>query len=176
MSDTIDSIIAKEAIRDLIHTYCRAIDRCDIALLRSLAYPDARFEYGIFSGSAADFAEFAAQFLQNTGPTHHNVTNMLIEVIGDSAQAESYCIAMHGDVAGENGLIDLVAYVRYLDHFENREGRWRISRRTVVYDWNQNLPRTARWEGALHGGYLPRGGRDRSDESYRLTPTIGSTL
>jgi len=160
---TVEELIDRENIRDLVYSYCRAIDRADMALLRSLVWPEARFEYGIFSGSAFDFADFAEQFLAASGPTHHNVTNSLIELHGERARAESYCIAYHGDIKSDEGLIDLIVQVRYIDRFEKRSGRWKFAHRMVVYDWNQNLPKTALWEGPLHGLYDPRGARGSTD-------------
>lgn len=160
-------ILDRERIRELIYTYCRAADRGDLDLLRSIAWPEAQFEYGIFSGKRDAFIDFVGSFVSTIGATHHNVTNILIQTAGDCAQSESYCIAVHGDVTHNDQVVDLVVYVRYLDRFECRDGEWRLSSRLLVYDWNQNLPRTAHWEGELHGSYLPRGRRDGDDQSQR---------
>lgn len=166
MTDDIRRLVDKEAISALLAAYCRAIDRRDMDLLRSLALPDARFDYGMFSGTAAQFADFVGPLLAKIGPTHHNLTTMIVRVDGDVAESESYCIAMHGDVAGGSEPTDLVVYLRYLDGFVRRDGVWKLSRRLVVYDWNQNLPRTASWEGPRHAAYLPRGRPDKDDPSY----------
>lgn len=160
-------ILDRERIRELIYTYSRAADRGDLELLRSIAWPDARFEYGIFSGDRDAFVDFVGSFVSAIGPTHHSVTNILIQTAGFTAQSESYCIAVHGDVMYNDDVVDLVVYVRYLDSFECRDGEWRLSNRLLVYDWNQNLPRTAQWNGELHGRYLPRGSRDGNDPSQR---------
>ncbi|MFN7158654.1 MAG: nuclear transport factor 2 family protein, partial [Erythrobacter cryptus] len=42
------------ALADLAALYMRALDRLDEALLAAQFWPDARCEYGIFSGGPAD--------------------------------------------------------------------------------------------------------------------------
>lgn len=159
----------KEEIRDLLYTYCRGVDRIDADLLRAVFHEDATVTYGGFKGAASEWVGHATRFLNTIGPTHHNLTNILITLDGDKAKGETYCIAVHGDVQRDEGLVDLVVYVRYVDEFERRNGAWRISKRTLVYDWNQNLPRTVRWEGPASqpSQYFPRGVRGPGDPSYR---------
>ncbi|MGE0409248.1 MAG: nuclear transport factor 2 family protein [Amphiplicatus sp.] len=165
MTEEVRRLIDKEAIRDLLCAYCRSIDRRDMALLRSLVLPDAQFDYGVFSGTASEFADFAGRALANVGPTHHNLTTAIIRVEGDIAESESYCIAVHGEVLTESELTDLVVYLRYIDSFVRHDGLWKIARRLVIYDWNQNPPKTALWDGPRHKAYRPRGGVKADDPS-----------
>ena len=44
----IQEILDKESIRDLVHIYCRAADRHDHELMRTLYHEDARDDHGSF--------------------------------------------------------------------------------------------------------------------------------
>lgn len=169
-TDRINDYLDKAEIRDLLYLYCRAIDRADSDLLASIFTPEARCDYGLFSGTISEFRAFARSFVDAIGPTHHNITNSLIQLSGDKAVGESYGIAVHGDVSEAHGPVDLIVFVRYNDRFERREGKWKIAHREVVYDWNQHIPRTADWDGPLGALYLPRGRRGPDDVTYAARP------
>lgn len=169
-TDRINAYMDKAEIRDLLYTYCRGVDRADSEVLASIFTPEARCEYGVFSGTIAEFCAFARSFVDAIGPTHHNITNSIIQVSGDSAVGETYGIAVHGDVSEEHGIVDLIVFVRYNDRFERRDGAWKIAHREVIYDWNQHIPRTADWEGPLGALYSPRGRRNRQDVTYDAKP------
>jgi hypothetical protein len=90
------------------------------------------------------------------------IGNVLIELDGRAATAESYEVARHrSGPAGE--VIDLVLAGRLLDRFENRDGRWAIVTRRKVLDWGASFAFEHRW---LDGAPLPTGTRDRHDLSY----------
>ena len=42
----IQALVDKDAIRDLIHAYCRAVDRLDVALGHSIWHADSYADYG----------------------------------------------------------------------------------------------------------------------------------
>jgi hypothetical protein len=172
----IAELVDRDKITRVLFRYCRAIDRCDKELLRSVYHSDARDDHGIFSGLGWDFAEFVIPLLEAMGPTSHVLTNCLIEVEDDNAYSESYVTAFHSAVPAEDGgIADIIAGGRYVDRFERRKGEWRIADRVVVVDWNQNFPVTAKWDGPMHGKWRPRGERGRSDRSYGLKgPSFGS--
>jgi hypothetical protein len=48
LSDDIQKLIDKDAIRDLVNIYCRAADRHDHVLMRSLYHEDATDDHGVF--------------------------------------------------------------------------------------------------------------------------------
>jgi hypothetical protein len=159
-------VVADElAIRRVLATYCRAIDRCDADLLRSVYWPDAVDDHGVFNGNALEFVDFILPMLRTMRVTTHSISNVLIELDGDEARAETYVNAYH-DAPGPEGRIDIVVAGRYLDRFERRDGHWRIAHRQFVMDWNQNLASTAQWDGPLYGALDVRGTNDRADPSY----------
>jgi hypothetical protein len=153
------------AIRRLLATYCRAIDRCDAELLRTVYWPDAVDNHGIFNGNAMEFVDFILPMLRTMRCTTHSISTVLIELDGDVARAETYVQAYH-DAPGPEGRVDIVVGGRYLDRIERRNGVWRIAHRQFVMDWNQNLASTAQWDGPLYGALDVRGANDRADPSY----------
>jgi hypothetical protein len=138
MTDPIQALLDKEAIREVIYRYCRACDRADGALLHSCYHPAAIEDHGAFFGKAADFADNlvrnASRLYQRV---HHNVGTINIALDGDVAESEAYVQASGPLVApDENGRTQVRSiYARYIDRFERRDGEWRIAVRIVVKDW-----------------------------------------
>ena len=167
-SKQIQALWDHQQIQQVMARYCRAIDRLDKELLKTVYWPDAVDNHGIFNGNAWEFAEYIIPMLQGMRCTMHQTSNMVIELQGDLAAVETYVNAYHL-ADGENGAQhDFVVGGRYVDRFERRNGEWRIARRTFVMDWNQNLTATVLWDGPLYGKLEVRGRRDRSDLSYSL--------
>jgi hypothetical protein len=164
-------LLDEHAIREVLYIYCRAIDRGDRDALRSVYHADATEDHGVYQGSAADFAEFALKLLEGAHGSSHNLTNILIDVTGYVALVESYFIGFSPDKQDESGArYDMVSTGRYLDRFERRAGVWKVAHRKVVFDWNQNLPPSTRWTGALHGSFSPRGRMGPDDALYEIDP------
>jgi len=61
MSDTLEqkiqSILDRQEIEQVLAMYCRAIDRMDLELLKSVYHPDGTDDHGSFSGNAHEFAK-----------------------------------------------------------------------------------------------------------------------
>jgi len=159
----------KDAIRDLVMSYCRGVDRQDFALLRSLYAPDAVEDDhgGLYSGPAQGYVDWLAEVMPRLGITSHNVTNHLIALDGPATgQGEVYCIAYHRMPAGEGAWEDLVHGMRYLDHYaKGLDGLWRFARRTVTVDWKQIGP--CSWEPARDTSKALKGRHGPTDASYR---------
>ena len=47
---TLEELVAKQEISELLHRYCRGIDRFDRDLVRSCYHDDADDDHGIFRG------------------------------------------------------------------------------------------------------------------------------
>ena len=95
MGLTIDDLLAKEEIREVLFRYCRGIDRLDFDLVESCYHPDAYDDHGTFQGNVPDFVTMCRGFLPRFVCTQHFLGNMLIEVEGDRARAETYAVAYH---------------------------------------------------------------------------------
>lgn len=151
---------AKEAIRDLVLRYCRAIDRKDYNALAALYHADATDDHGaMFNGAASEFIAWLPSMLETMVATVHSVTNHLIEVSGDSAVGEVYCLAYHR-YQGEAGMEELLIGGRYLDRYECRRGQWRFSHRKIVADWNELRPSTTDFSAPMFAGAAVGGDRE----------------
>jgi hypothetical protein len=159
----------RQQITDGLHLYCRALDRCDESLLRSLFHADSVHSHGAYQGSSSDFCRFAMELLHKLEKTQHLLGNIVIELAGETAYSESYFHAHHRIAKGTPGFgpfithradvdEDIIIAGRYLDRWQRREGVWKIARRIGVHDWEQ-------WSVADERDLitLPPQGRSRRD-------------
>ena len=131
----IQEILDKESIRELVCTYCRAADRHDNDLMRSLYHEDAYDDHGsFFKGKAMEFIDLLPEIQKSMGILHHNVTTHNIKLNGDKAEGETYIIAFH-QVLTEEGNYDVLIGGRYFDEYEKRNNLWKFSSRAVDADW-----------------------------------------
>ncbi len=93
-------------------------------------------------------------------PIRTSKTNIRIEIDGDTAHSETYCLFCQRRRDGERVLE--FGGARYIDRLERRDGEWRIAARRTVMDW------TAYAQTQDFGGTedYPRGRWDREDASY----------
>lgn len=164
---TVDELLAREQIRDVLYRYCRGVDRGDAKLIASVYHADAIDEHGAFRGPGVEFAGYVVQAMDAVSIVgQHHLTNILIEVDGHRAAAESYFIALHPhQPEGEAAPILAAVGGRYLDRFECRDGVWKIAHRQVVLDWTQERLSGDAWAAEAH---FPGGGRRENDPSAGL--------
>lgn len=152
------------AIAETLALYCRGIDRCDGGLLAEVFTPDARIDYGDGARSPAETIPGLMAGLRTMRLTQHNISNTVMRLCGDTAKAETNCVALHLIPAPE-GQIELVVGGRYLDTLVKLDGTWRIAERIYVMDWNRSSPATMQTEGGLFDGLQRRGTRAPEDPS-----------
>lgn len=164
MGDLLRELLDKQALLELVLTYCRACDRRDFALVRSLYHDDAVDDHGaMFRGSADEYVAWLPGVMANFEATVHSLSNALFVVAGDQAQGELYTVAYHRTPAPAAREITIGG--RYLDHYERRAGRWKFSRRALALDWCRV---TAVDPGAYRefAAGAPAGRTDANDPSY----------
>ncbi len=141
---TLETVIAREAIRDLVLCYSRAVDRKDIALLRDLYTADATDDHGwSFTGPADAYCDFIEQSLPHMPYSGHHVCNHMISVDGDKGNGEVYALAIHiiPDRTNPGKLVEDFMCVRYIDNYAREsDGKWRFSKRIVTYDVQLQRP------------------------------------
>lgn len=152
----------RAAIEAALARYCRGVDRCDLAMLKSAYWEDSVDDHGSFVGPGWAFAEAVVPALLSMKQTMHAISNAHIELMGEWAKVETYCVAYHL-IPAPAGDAEMVVGGRYLDRFEKRNGEWRIKHRLYVMDWNQNGPATAIWDQGLFAQLKTRGARAGAD-------------
>jgi hypothetical protein len=158
-------LLDREAIRDVVMRYCYGADRRDESVLKSVYWPEATDDHGVFSGKATDYIPFLLEASGRMDQMQHLVGNMLIRNSHSTATCESYFIGYHRMRDEQGRPYDSLACGRYLDEFEKRDGEWRIIRRKVVFDWFRNLEGSADWSRGFNGLGIPLGGRVPDDPS-----------
>ena len=157
-------LLDKAEITEVLTRYMRAIDRGDIATLRSSYAPGATEEHGgIYSGPAQGYIDTIERALTNPRMVAtHTISNLLIEVSGESAFSEHYVLALTR-VKSDGVVSDSLVATRIIDNLTRHEGRWRIARRRLRFDWVHDVgPRPDRWvygtldpATLLHGAKYP---------------------
>jgi hypothetical protein len=135
MDPRLQALLDKDAIRDLVTAYCRAADRKDQALMRSLYHPDATENHGaFFTGLAAAFIDRLPEIQAPIDILHHNITTHNIWLDGDQATGEAYVLAMHR-IQRPAGPFDVLIGGRYLDRYTRVAGQWKFAHRAILADW-----------------------------------------
>lgn len=162
MTDTLTQLADKQAIRDLVYTYCRAVDRLDVPLGHSVWHEDGEADYGAsyYQGPGKGVIDLICKHHLGLTSHSHQVTNILIDLDGDHAGSESY---VYGTMRREHEgkTLQIGVWARYLDAWEKRDGRWGLVRRMVVYDHEEIREAKAM-------GQEIRSRRDADDPSYRF--------
>jgi len=180
----------RQAIENLLGTYCRAIDRLDVDLLKSVYHPDGFDDHGAMKLNAHEFAEKIIDTLRALcSYSMHTVTQTVIDVKGDKAISESYYLGYHTIAGGEEsigtffgpaylaeqrakGNLDRPhAYMcggRYIDVLHRRDGRWRIFHRRMTNEYSISQPESDRGEG-MPAAFFTSSARDRTDTVYGVT-------
>jgi hypothetical protein len=164
---SLQTLIDHEQIRQLIYRYSRGADRHDEAILRSVYAAGATDNHGPFRGSAQEFVDYMMNPPAGGYTTgQHHIGNIIIEVDGDQAQAESVfvCYLISEGDDPQKPVLDVMGG-RYLDRLTREDGEWRISDRTVALDWNE---RRRKASAIPHEDTFVAGIRGAEDLSYDL--------
>jgi hypothetical protein len=154
----ISEALARIEIQHVLWTYARGTDRADYETMSSVYHPDGTDRHVSFDGLGTDFVRQSIDRKKGTTTVgQHHITNVVIEMRGaNDALSESYFLAFHPHPDSEGGQIGIVAG-RYLDHFQRREGVWKILARRVVMDWTREEVPGLPWTGI--DGKPEQGGR-----------------
>jgi hypothetical protein len=158
---TVDTLLAREEIGDVIKRLARGTDRLDEELMASCYHSDGFDDHNSFRGNGRDFARWAVQVLSHFESTMHFIGSPLIRVDGDLSHVDTYCVAHH-----LTDTTDLIIGLRYVDRFERRDHRWLIARRVCAFDWTYTVPIDGETRWSFGEGFTV-GARDRTDITYR---------
>ena len=165
----LDRMLARDAIREVLARYARAIDRADNALLKSCYFDDAIEEHGSsFTGRAHDYVDAAIPKVRKMGVMQHLLGTTNIELDGARAYVETY-IWTFLRVERYGRSWDTFTGGRLNDKFECRNGESKSAHPRTVFDWNRDTPANEGWcPGYIDpraAGVL-RGRKDTSDPTY----------
>ena len=146
---SLSEVADRIAIRNLVDAYAHCADRRDAAGQMALFTADTVFEVFMDSKLAEPtfvihgrdgLAPVFADLNQYHATTHFNGQST-VQLAGDSATGETYCIAHHLTVKdGQRSF--MVASLRYLDKFVRQDGSWRFAARRLLVDWTDTRPST----------------------------------
>ena len=163
-----ETLVAKDAIRDAIYRYCRVLDRMDKQGAYDLWNENSTALYhGIFEGSGPGFVDWVWEAHAALERHSHQITNVLIEVSGESAVSESYVTVTLWPPADAEGTVqEIVARGRYLDKWSVQSGRdgrkrWGIDSREHIVDMHSVVTVTP-------GDVAAESRRDSQDPSFKL--------
>jgi hypothetical protein len=187
MSDTsrLARIADRQDIQDNLAKYARGVDRRDWDRVRETFHPDAQDDHGEYKGGVDGFIEWVSERHANIEQSMHFLGNCLIEFSGDDeALSETYYIAMQrleedagsaltllveGGGDKPSGAVDVDILGRYIDHFERRDGAWKVARRVVAFDSIRTHPVSS---GPLNSNWaLAR--RDDKDPVFQMRAALG---
>ncbi|AMN47550.1 hypothetical protein ACG33_10655 [Steroidobacter denitrificans] len=170
-------VAARLAITEVLHRYCRGMDRMDRELTLSCWHPGGTDEHApLYAGSAEGFIDWLWPVHAAMQGTRHVLSNIVIEVTGDRAVSESYWNVTLRVPRGEE-VVDIFGGGRYLDQLEYINGVWAFRHRCSVHDWDRvepvggtmsNIAGPALIVPNNPEATIRPSARDRSDYSYTL--------
>jgi SnoaL-like domain len=170
---TVDDLLAREEIGDVIKALARGTDRLDEALIASCYHPDGTDDHNVFRGTGTEFARWVVDTLPHFAATMHFVASPRVRRLpagsaGDRAAVDTYCVAHHISRPADDGAqTDMTLGLRYVDRFECRDGAWLIAARVCAFDWSH----TVGFDPAGGFAFEPHwtlGTRDHADVTYHL--------
>ena len=142
-TETLQRLADRAAIQDCMTQYSRGVDRGDWDLVRSTYHVDAYDSHGDYKGDIEGLIRWLDERFAGVDNSMHFLGNCLIEFASpDFAFVETYFASrrLRAPTAAEAATLkpgDALcreAWGRYLDHFERRDGEWRVARRIVVLE------------------------------------------
>lgn len=139
---SVQRLLDERSIAALMHRYARALDGKDWGLLTTCFTADATAIYGEVIGRVEGIDAIAGACrtaLEKLDSSQHILSNLEIEIDGDSARVRSYVHAQHTKAntpGGDNFIIGGI----YLDEIGRAADGWRIRVRELKILWQEGNP------------------------------------
>ncbi|MBW8784836.1 MAG: nuclear transport factor 2 family protein [Novosphingobium sp.] len=160
--NTVRYLKDRQDILDCIQRECRARDRQDVEQISGCWWPEGVDEHGAVTTAAPEYPEKAnLGHKTNFNMTSHNITNHICEIDGATAYCESYVI---GALYWLDGKTTTIAFGRYLDQLDKRNGEWRMLTRRCTIEATADTDGTWVHSKNVKGFLKPIWGKD--DPSY----------
>ncbi|MDX6256681.1 MAG: hypothetical protein QOJ11_3015 [Frankiales bacterium] len=136
------------AIRELVDAYAHCADRRDAEGQLALFTEDTHFVVYMDARGPEPTQELHGR--QSLAPvfdalnayaaTMHFNGQSTIDLAGDRATGESYCLAHHLTEAEGGSRTLMVASIRYLDRMVKSDGAWLFAERRLMVNWTDTRP------------------------------------
>jgi hypothetical protein len=133
------------ALAELVGAYARNCDRRrpeEVAALYaedgSYAIVDAGVDPIEVHGRDRMASGFAR--LDRYEHTFHQLGQQTVELDGDRATGETYCLAHHVEVADDGTRSVMIMHIRYQDRYVRTAEGWKFQHRTLMVDWRETRP------------------------------------
>jgi 3-phenylpropionate/cinnamic acid dioxygenase small subunit len=155
---TVEEMLDKQEIVELLYRYATALDGRDWPALAAVFAEDGVADYtslGLPACEGPDAIVAACrQTLIGFDATQHLITNPTVDLAGDPARARCYFQAQHR-LAGAPGGDNYIVAGTYEDEVVRSPDGWRIARRTLIPTWfdgNDGIGEAAAARAATMGG------------------------
>ena len=166
MESKLQAMIDRQEIWQVMQRYARGLDRLDVELARSCYFDDCIEDHGHYVGDVDGFVQWANDTAERFKWTHHSITTHNCDLDGDDAYCETYYIYTGVNEQSPH----FMSTGRYIDHFQRRNGEWRIANRVVIVEGQYELPEApgvALMPPAYGPGEVDPSSRDKTDVSYQ---------
>ena len=138
----------RDALADLAAEYARCVDRGDPEGVAACFAPDGVLRI-------VNLAEGGKVVAERTGrdeivrtisrmsydATFHFVGQQQVDIDGDTATGETYCIAHHLTIPDDGTpATDYIMFIRYQNQFVRLDEGWRFAVRELNIDWTETRP------------------------------------
>jgi hypothetical protein len=133
---TLQELIDKQAIIEVMTRYTTGLDTRDWDLLKSCFTPDGDADFGALAGvgvleSPEALVDLCRASLQDLQATQHLQGNFEVEVQGDTANAKCYFQANHFLDTAPGGS-NFVVWGTYRDRLVRSDDGWKIAHRELI--------------------------------------------
>jgi ketosteroid isomerase-like protein len=137
LAEQLQALLDKQAIAEVLFSYCANLDRMDLAALAELFTEDCVVDYGPeprLQSHGADGLRRDLARMWRWARTSHHLSNVVITIDGDGqhALASSYVIAWHERPDGSTATM----MGQYKDRLVRDGARWRIASRRQELNGN----------------------------------------
>lgn len=166
----VQALLDKKAIEETLLLFLRGCDRADSDLVERAYWPDGWEDHGgTFNGPATEWIAVVKARLARGELMNHLATNLVIQLKSTTAATAECYILTATRVTVEGEMFDSRTLARCVDQMEKRGGDWRIMRRTLCWEWNEEHAISETWaRGAITGdpSILRRGAKRPDDIIY----------
>ncbi len=144
MRYTIEQVMDRLEIEDLITDYAAIIDSGEVDKLDAIFTPDAFIDYSAMGGAKGAYPEvreFLRKALAGFKNTQHLIANFEIKLDGDRATGRIMCFNPMELNTGDKPAIPVFFIgLWYHDEYVKTPDGWRIAKRSESKSWTHNLP------------------------------------